>query len=91
MLTAFADRNADASTLGDVNGDGTVNAGDAAEVLIAAAAIGAGEAPDLSPAAKAAADVNSDGKIDASDATSILIYAAHVGAGETDVSILDFI
>lgn len=90
-FTAFADRNAVSYDLGDVNGDGIINAGDAAEVLIAAAAIGAGEAPDLSPAAKTAADVNSDGKIDASDATSILIYAAHVGAGETDVSILDFI
>ena len=61
---------------GDVNGDQTINASDAAEVLIAAAMTGAGRSVDTA----ASWDVNLDGKVNAADAACILIYAAQVGA-----------
>ena len=77
--------------LGDVNGDGVINASDAALVLIAAAAMGAGEGSGLTDAQMTVADVNTDGIVNASDAAIILIYAAAVGAGETDAKITDFV
>lgn len=78
-------------TLGDIDGSGTVNASDAANVLIAAAAIGAGKDSGLTAAQKKAADVNGDGSINATDAAIILQYAAAVGAGQKNVKIQDFI
>ncbi len=69
--------------LGDVNGDETVNASDAATVLIAAAKIGAGGDSGLTDAQKTAANVNGDEAINASDAALILVYAAKIGAGES--------
>ncbi len=67
---------------GDVNKDGEVDANDATQLLMYAAAAGAGNAPalpdDLWPER---ADYNFDGAIDANDATEILVYAANAGAG----------
>ena len=77
--------------LGDVNGDGVVNASDAAVVLIAAATMGSGEESGLTDTQMTAADVNTDGIVNASDAAIILIYAAAVGAGDTDAKITDFV
>ena len=77
------------SALGDVNGDGTVNASDAAQILITAADIGAGNDSGLTAEQEAVSDVNGDGRIDASDAAVVLIYAAAIGAGQ-DVKIEDF-
>lgn len=77
--------------LGDVNGDDAVNASDAADILLAAAAVGAGEENGLTAAQMKAADINNDGKIDASDAATALLYAAAVGAGQVDAKIEDFI
>ena len=79
------------SLLGDVNLDGTVNATDAAEILIAAARSGAGEESGLTAQQKQNADVNSDSEINASDAATVLMYAAAVGAGEADAKIEDFV
>ena len=67
--------------LGDLNGDDTVNASDAAVLLIAAAEIGAGNASGLTEEQEVAADVDYDRTINASDSANILIYAADVGAG----------
>ncbi|MCR4645943.1 MAG: leucine-rich repeat protein [Oscillospiraceae bacterium] len=77
-------------SLGDLNGDTTVNASDAAQVLIAAAAIGAGQDSGLTEAQIAIADVNGDKTINASDAAIVLIYAAAIGAGQ-DVELTDFV
>lgn len=77
--------------LGDVTGDGAVGADDAAEVLIAAASIGAGADSGLTKEMEQAADVNADGEVDASDAAVILQYAAAAGAGETGITIEQFI
>ena len=79
-----------AVTLGDLDNDGSINASDAAQILIAAAAIGAGDASGLTAAQETAADVNTDGSINASDAAIVLIYAAAIGAGQ-DVNLNDFV
>ena len=79
------------SPLGDVNGDTTINASDAANVLIASAAAGAGGELGLTEAQIKAADVNNDTTVNASDAAIILIYAAAVGAGQENVQITDFV
>lgn len=63
---------------GDVNGDGAVNASDAALVTISAANAGAGGAASVSPEV---GDINGDGAVNASDAAMILVYAAAAGGG----------
>ncbi len=89
--TRIAMSDAATETLGDLNGDGTINASDAALILIAAATVGAGKASGLTEAQKTAADVNGDGTFNASDAAIVLIFAAAVGAGDTKAKITDFV
>lgn len=72
-----------ASVLGDLNSDGEVNAGDAAMILVAAAAVGSGSDSGLTAAQENAADLNQDDAFDAVDAALVLQYAAYVGAGGT--------
>ncbi len=67
--------------LGDLSVDGIVDASDAAMLLVAAAAQGAGEAHGLTAEQITAADLNADGTFDATDAALILQYAAYAGAG----------
>ena len=76
---AFNGAKAETARFCDLNADNTVNASDAAIVLIASAAVGAGDESAAIPAEKG--DVNGDGLVNASDAALILIYAAAVGAG----------
>lgn len=76
---------------GDVDGSASINASDAAQVLIAAAAVGAGRGDGLTAAQRKAADVNADTSINATDAAIVLQYAAAVGAGQKDVTIQDFV
>ncbi len=66
---------------GDVNGDAEINAMDATEILIYAAAVGAGGEATLTDGQLSAADVNADAERNAMDATKILMYAAEAGAG----------
>lgn len=68
---------------GDPNMDGETNALDAADVLIYAAACGAGEdVSDYDSAWIYCADINYDGKVNANDAASMLVISANQGAGE---------
>ena len=67
--------------LGDVNGDGSINAKDANEVLLAAARIGTGNDSGPTEAQQKAADADQDGSINSVDAAWILRYAAAVGTG----------
>ena len=60
-----------ARLMGDVDGNGTVDSADSAEVLGAAA-----EAQTLDEMQSLAADVNGDGAADSTDAAAILAYAA---------------
>ncbi|MCR4644672.1 MAG: hypothetical protein K5695_04590 [Oscillospiraceae bacterium] len=76
--------------IGDLNNDSTANASDAAMILIAAAAMGAGNDAGLTDDQKTAADVNTDGTVNASDAAVVLIYAAAIGAGQ-DAKLTDFV
>ncbi len=77
--------------MGDLNEDNIVNASDAAQILIASAAAGAGGDYGLTEAQIAAADINKDGEVNASDAALILIYAAYVGSAESPVSLEEFL
>jgi len=77
-------------SLGNLNGDNSIDATDAAFLLSAAAAAGAGGESGLTAEQTAAADLNGDGAFDASDAALILMYAAYSGAGG-DLSITDYL
>lgn len=76
---------------GDADGSRSVDASDAASLLIDAALVGSGEKSALTDMQRMAADVNSDNSVDATDAAAILMYAAAVGAGQSDAKITDFI
>ncbi len=67
--------------LGDLNMDLKVDATDAAMILTAASAKGAGISSGLSVAQEAAADADSSGDFNANDAALILQYAAYAGSG----------
>lgn len=67
--------------LGDLNGDGLVDAVDASAVLSAYADISTGKTPELSAEQLKAADVNADNIVDAVDASNILSYYAYVATG----------
>lgn len=69
------------TSLGDVDVNGVVDASDAGDLLVAAAAIGAGNDSGLDAAQTANADVDGNGVLDATDAAWILRYAAYIGAG----------
>ena len=82
--------------MGDATGDDSINAEDAALLLIAAAAQGSTGEPaeqylfdndkvfyDSTAKAKAFGDADENGEINASDAALLLIYAAAVGADPT--------
>lgn len=79
-----------AYALGDVNGNGHVDAGDASSILVYAAGCGVrGSSDYLDDAQKTAADADGDGSINADDASYVLQYAAAVGLGET-ISMQEF-
>lgn len=67
--------------IGDVSGDSIIDSSDAAQILIAAAHLGAGQSSGLDKLQSKAADVNGDGVIDAYDASLILVYSAIRGVG----------
>ena len=78
--------------LGDVNGDGVINAGDAALTLSAAAAYGAtGTYGNMTKAQITAAEIDGNGRINASDAAYILQYAAIRGANGKDFDIRELV
>ena len=70
--------------LGDINGDSTVDASDASNVLEVYALVSTGKDSELTEEQKKAADVNKDGSIDSSDASIILAYYAYTQTGGTD-------
>lgn len=78
--------------LGDVNGDGLVNAVDASSVLAYYAMISANADGGYSEAQKLAADVDHDGLINAVDASDILAYYAYLSADDENIMpIEDFV
>lgn len=71
---------ADDRMLGDINGDGQVDAADAAEILYLCAIVG-GAGDPYSEDDLRVGDANGDGELAADDAAMILQYAANIGSG----------
>ena len=80
-----------APDLGDVNCDGSINAKDASEILIASSRAGTGQGTGLTEAQQKAADVDHDGSINSVDAAWILRYAAAFGTGAFTGSMEEFV
>lgn len=76
--------------MGDINGDGTVDAGDASAILKEYAALSIGVDSTFTQQQTIAADMNADGKIDSSDASLILMYYSAISTGER-VGITEFL
>lgn len=72
-----------ANVLGDVNGNGVIDAVDASAVLIYYAETSAGKKGSLTNVQQTAADVNKNKKIDAVDASILLGYYAYTSAGSS--------
>ena len=70
------------ATLGDVNGDSSIDANDASDILVASTEQAVGHEIALTEAQQKAADVNKDGQFDAVDASYILIYSTRKGTGK---------
>lgn len=71
-------------TLGDINNDSIIDAGDASQALRAYASNAGGEGYGLTENEFLSADVNKDGIIDASDASRILRYYANTASNIKD-------
>ena len=67
--------------LGDVDGNGSVDATDVFQSLLAQAQDAVGYASGLSMSQAAAADCDGNSKIDATDAFYLMLYCAYRGAG----------
>ncbi|MCM1528596.1 MAG: dockerin type I domain-containing protein [Alistipes sp.] len=83
QITLTVAGEAQAATIGDVDGNGKIDASDASFVLVAYSQLSTGRGSGLETWQETAADVNGDGKIDASDASDILVYYAAVSTGKT--------
>ncbi len=69
-------------SIGDTDGDGVVNAMDAAAILVNAAAIAVNNDSSFTTQQFYAADTNNDGVLNASDAAPILVFSAATATGE---------
>ena len=76
--------------LGDINGDGLIDAVDATAVSIEYAHLATGGESTLTDEQKKVADVNGDGFVDAVDSTIISMYYAKVSAGE-NITFAEFV
>lgn len=81
--TSFCIGTGEGYRLGDVDGNGTVNAVDASMVLTEYAREATGQELTFSDIQKKAADVNADSNINAVDASGILSYYAYTATGGT--------
>ncbi|MDE7121342.1 MAG: hypothetical protein K2O42_04190 [Oscillospiraceae bacterium] len=68
--------------LGDVDGDGKIDASDASAVLVHAANFGSGLGGTLTESQQKMADVDENGIVDSQDAAQIRSYAAAFGSGQ---------
>lgn len=90
-MTANAAEN---TVIGDVNGDGSVDASDASAILEYYSRVSTGNSTDTDKTFLASADINNDGTIDSSDASNSLSYYAYVSTlpqNEKAESIRDFL
>ncbi len=77
--------------IGDISGDGTPDANDAALLLTDAAMIGSGGESTLSAMQQKESDVSLDGSVDAVDASVILQYSTSFASGQFSGTLLEFI
>lgn len=87
VFGAFA---AEAYSVGDVNGDSTIDASDASDILYAYTLKATTGTLGMTAVEEAASDVNGDGATDAVDASKILSYYAYTSTGG-DMLFPDFI
>ena len=80
-IVHFSREGSSASKLGDVNGDGAVDAKDASAILAEYSRLSTNADPTFIDAQKKAADVNNDGNTDAKDASAILAYYSFLSTG----------
>ena len=73
----------DAVLLGDVDGNGKVNAADATEILKEYSRSSTGSSGTFDERQKKAGDIDKNGKIEAGDATSTLKYYSYLSTGGT--------
>lgn len=76
---------------GDISGEGTVNASDAARILIDAALVGSGSDSTFTALQHVEADLNGDGHVNAVDAAIVLQYAAAHAAGNFSGDALEYL
>ena len=74
--------------LGDINGNGIIDAVDASAVLVYYARVSTKQDGGYTDAQKEAADVNSDGQINAVDASCILSFYAYISTSDSKVKTL---
>ncbi|MBP3380519.1 MAG: hypothetical protein J6K77_06635 [Ruminococcus sp.] len=77
--------------LGDIDGNGKVDASDAAKILIMYADISTGKVDGFSEDAELRGDIDRNGKIDASDAALVLKYYAALSTSGSFLSWDDFL
>lgn len=77
--------------VGDMSGEGDVNASDAARILIDAALVGSGGDSEFTALQRVEADLNGDGYVNASDAAIVLQYSASHAAGNFFGDALEYI
>lgn len=83
-FTLFSNYSSYSLNLGDINGDGIIDASDASAILAEYAAASTGSDSLLNEAQKKAADINNDGLIDAGDASNVLAYYSYTSTGGTE-------
>ena len=74
-----------ATSTGDLDGNGTVDTNDVFEAMLYVAYCGAGMSGNLTDDQIAAADIDGDGSVDSTDVYYILYYVALQGAGKTPI------
>lgn len=94
FMSAMTANAAENTAIGDVNGDGSVDASDASSILEYYAKVSTGTAEGFDKTFFASADINNDETVDSSDASNSLSYYAYVSTlpqNEKAENIRDFL
>ncbi|MDE7363794.1 MAG: hypothetical protein K2N27_02730, partial [Ruminococcus sp.] len=75
---------AEEQAMGDVDGDGIIDANDASIILAEYTLLSTGDSGTFTEDMKKSADINKDGQVDSVDSSLILSYYAYTSTGGTD-------